>query len=138
MEDRGVWGYNFVKNVDHFFRKIYPPYHGGMGVYFQSNRAFKFTFPNPEMDDEEITLQNVKPVYNKERGWYWLDFYGRATAASAKNFQMIEENDESEDIVLMHGKDTKGEYNVDYRSPLNPAQAFCISLAAIGHKRAVG
>ena len=37
MEDRGVWGYNFIKNVDHFFRKIYPPYHGGMGVYFQSN-----------------------------------------------------------------------------------------------------
>ena len=43
----GVWriggygGYSFVKNVDHFFRKIYPPYHGGYGgVYFQSNRHF--------------------------------------------------------------------------------------------------
>ena len=22
-----------------FFRKIYPPYHGGMGVYFQSNNS---------------------------------------------------------------------------------------------------
>lgn len=90
------------------------------------------------MEGEEITLQNVKPLFNKERGWYWLDFYGRAMVASAKNFQMIEENDYSEDIVLMHGKDSKGEYNVDYRSPLNPTQAFWISLAAIGHKRAVG
>ena len=33
MEDRGVWGYNFVKNVDHFFRKIYPLTTGGMGGY---------------------------------------------------------------------------------------------------------
>ena len=22
-----------------FFRKIYPPFHGGMGVYFQSNKG---------------------------------------------------------------------------------------------------
>ena len=35
MEDRG---YNFVKNVDLFFRKIYP-LPGGRGVYFQSNRT---------------------------------------------------------------------------------------------------
>ena len=39
MEDRGVWGYNFVKNVDNFFRKIYPPYHGGMGGIFSEQQA---------------------------------------------------------------------------------------------------
>ena len=101
-------------------------------------RAFKFIFSNPELNDEETTLKNVKPIYNEERGWYCLNFYGRALTASAKNFQLIEEDDVDDDIILMHGKEKKGEYNVDYRSPLNSVQAFCISLAAIGHKRAVG
>lgn len=101
-------------------------------------RAFKFSFPNPENDFEESTLENVKPVYNDDRGCYCLNFYGRAMAASAKNFQLIEVGDQDEDIVLMHGKQGKGAYNLDYRSPLNPIQAFGISLAAIGHKRAVG
>ena len=101
-------------------------------------RAFKFYFPNPENDDEETVLENVKPKYYADRGWYCLNFYGRALTASAKNFQLIEVGDTSEDIVLMHGKEDKGIYNVDYRSPINPVQAFAISLAAIGHKRAVG
>ena len=35
----GIWGYNFVKNVDLFFLKNIPPFHGGMGVYFQSNKG---------------------------------------------------------------------------------------------------
>lgn len=30
-------------------------------------RAFKFTFPDPEAEGEEITLQNVKPQFNKDR-----------------------------------------------------------------------
>lgn len=101
-------------------------------------RAFKFSFANPDNNFEETTLENVKPVYHEDRGCYCLNFFGRAMKASAKNFQLIETGDEDEDIVYMHGKETKGEYNIDYRSPLNPVQAFCISLAAIGHKRAVG
>lgn len=101
-------------------------------------RAFKFSFPDPENDHEETTLENLKPEYNEDRGCYCLNFYGRAMAASAKNFQLIESGDQDEDIILMHGKEGKGIFNVDYRSPLNPIQAFCISLAAIGHKRAVG
>jgi len=101
-------------------------------------RAFKFTFENPERDYESTTLQNVKPVFNAERGCYCLNFYGRALTASAKNFQLVETDDTDEDIVLMHGKEKRNEYNVDYRSPLNPVQSFCISLAAIGNKRAVG
>lgn len=101
-------------------------------------RAFKFTFQNPENDYDDTTLENVKPIYNNERGCYCLNFYGRAMAASAKNFQLMEVDDVNEDIILMHGKESKGTYNMDYRSPLNPMQAFCISLAAIGHKRAVG
>jgi hypothetical protein len=101
-------------------------------------RAFKFMFPNPENDFEESVLENVKPEYNEQRGCYCLNFFGRALTASAKNFQLIEKGDTDEDIVLMHGKEAADDYNVDYRSPLNSVQVFAISLAAIGHKRAVG
>ncbi|CAI2374044.1 unnamed protein product [Moneuplotes crassus] len=101
-------------------------------------RAFKFLFDNPENDNEETTLENVKPKWYEDRGCYCLNFYGRALQASAKNFQLVEEGDTDCDIILMHGKEEKNHYNVDYRSPLNSVQAFVISLAAIGHKRAVG
>ena len=101
-------------------------------------RAFRFTFENPEINNSETTLKNVKPLWNDDRGCYCLNFYGRALTASAKNFQLIEEDDTEDDIILMHGKEKSDYYNVDYRSPLNPIQAFCISLAAIGNKRAVG
>jgi len=113
-------------------------------IQYQTNilaevpRAFKFVFNNPENDNQVTTLENMKPVYHDDRGCYCLNFYGRALTASAKNFQLIEEGDTDEDIVLMHGKESKGVYNVDYRSPLNSIQTFCISLAAIGNKRAVG
>ena len=101
-------------------------------------RAFKFLFNNPENNNEETTLENVKPQWHEERGCHVLNFYGRAMTASAKNFQLIEQGDTDEDIVLMHGKEKTGVYNVDYRSPLNSIQSFAISLAAIGNKRAVG
>lgn len=101
-------------------------------------RAFKFLFDNPENNHQESVLENVKPKWYEDRGWYCLNFYGRALTASAKNFQLVEEGDTDDDIILMHGKEKKNFYNVDYRSPLNSIQAFSISLAAIGHKRAVG
>ena len=101
-------------------------------------RAFKFVFNNPDLNNEETILENVKPKWYEDRGCYWLNFYGRALTASAKNFQLKEEGDTDDDIILMHGKEKKGVYNVDYRSPLNSIQTFMISLAALGHKRAVG
>ena len=56
---------------------------------------------------------------------------------------MVEAGDPEEglaedEIVFMHGKNSKDEFNVDYRAPLSQLQAFSISLAAIGKKRVVG
>jgi hypothetical protein len=45
-------------------------------IQYQTNilaevpRAFKFIFNNPENQDEETTLENVKPVFNDERNCY--------------------------------------------------------------------
>jgi Tub family len=37
-------------------------------------------------------------------GAYCLNFSGRVTAASVKNFQLVEEGDPSERVVLQYGK----------------------------------
>ena len=118
-----------------------------MAIQYQSNilgevpRVFTAHLTDGE-SGREVRLQNVPPVYSNERGCYVLNFYGRAQKASARNFQMVECGSEEglaeDEIVFMHGKNSKDEFNVDYRSPLSQLQAFSISLAAIGKKRVVG
>lgn len=68
-----------------------------------------------------------------------MNFYGRVSKASARNFQLIETNgDDDEDIFLSHGKCFKNEFNLDFRAPFSQLIAFGISLSAIGKKRVVG
>lgn len=40
--------------------------------------------------------------------------------------------------VLSHGKQASNKFNLDFRAPFAPVQAFAISLTAIGKKRVVG
>ena len=61
----GYGGYNFVKIVDHFFQKIFPP-HQGEGVYFQSNTLWVLTiciaplsFLSAEISRSHSTLSAV-------------------------------------------------------------------------------
>ncbi|MCL4147526.1 UNVERIFIED_CONTAM: hypothetical protein GTU68_046538 [Idotea baltica] len=43
--------------------------------------------------DEIIDLQNKTPVWNDDTQSYVLNFHGRVTQASVKNFQIVHEND---------------------------------------------
>ena len=98
-------------------------------------------------DAETIThkFENMQPRYNEARGCYTLNFYGRVHKASARNFQLIpsaetgEEEDNGDEMpILTHGKISKNEFNLDYRSPFMILCAFAVSLTAIGKKRVVG
>lgn len=40
-----------------------------------------------------VELRNKAPVWNEETQSYVLNFHGRVTQASVKNFQIIHEND---------------------------------------------
>jgi tubby-related protein 1 len=40
-----------------------------------------------------VELRNKAPVWNEETQSYVLNFHGRVTQASVKNFQIVHEND---------------------------------------------
>jgi len=95
-------------------------------------RNFVFDFYD-FLESQDNKLISVKPEYNRERDCYTLNFYGRAKVASARNFHLVMPTD-LDSIILMHGKVTKNEFNMDYRHPINIIQAFSISLVSIGKK----
>jgi hypothetical protein len=78
----------------------------------------------------------VKPEWNSQLECYCLNFYGRVKKASARNFQLVYEDD-NDNILLQHGKASRDEFNIDFREPLSLVQAFAISLVSIGKKRVV-
>jgi Tub family len=55
-------------------------------------------------------------------GAYVLNFNGRVTMASVKNFQLVSPDDH-ETVVLQFGRVAKDVFNVDYQWPLSPLQA---------------
>ena len=87
-------------------------------------------------NNEKIHLINVKPHWSNIQRCYVLNFYGRVKKASAKNFQVINE-EEPDEILLQNGKISKNEFNIDFREPFCTVVAFAVSLAGIGKKRVV-
>ena len=80
-----------------------------------------------------------------------MDFRGRVTKSSKKNFQLIEaagavgaaadgaggREDAGEDgarVCLMFGKRGKDVFSLDFREPLSPAAAFGIALTTFATK----
>eukprot|EP00752_Nemacystus_decipiens_P012897 g11417.t1 len=71
-------------------------------------------------------LQSREPTYTK--GNYRLNFHGRVTVPSVKNFQLSSPDDKLH-TVCQFGKVGEDRFHLDYRAPINAFQAFCISLA---------
>ncbi|KAM3822480.1 tubby-related protein 2 isoform 2-T4 [Vipera latastei] len=82
-----------------------------------------------------IKLQNKVPAWNEETQSYVLNFHGRVTQASVKNFQIISEDD-PDYIVLQFGRVAADVFTMDYRFPLCALQAFAICLSSFDGKLA--
>ncbi|XP_039191160.1 tubby-related protein 2 isoform X3 [Crotalus tigris] len=82
-----------------------------------------------------IKLQNKVPAWNEETQSYVLNFHGRVTQASVKNFQIISEDD-PDYIVLQFGRVASDVFTMDYRFPLCALQAFAICLSSFDGKLA--
>ena len=65
-----------------------------------------------------------------------LNFNGRVTQASVKNFQLVSPDD-LDTVVLQFGRVAKDVFTLDLQWPLSPLQAFSIACSAFDYKLSV-
>ncbi|XP_036400450.1 tubby protein-like isoform X1 [Megalops cyprinoides] len=82
-----------------------------------------------------IELHNKTPVWNDDTQSYVLNFHGRVTQASVKNFQIIHDND-LDYIVMQFGRVAEDVFTMDYNYPMCALQAFAIALSSFDSKLA--
>eukprot|EP00762_Andalucia_godoyi_P008713 ANDGO_00449.mRNA.1 Tubby protein homolog 1 len=80
-------------------------------------------------------LRNKEPVWNDHLKAYVLNFGGRVTMASVKNFQLIDA-DRPSDVIMQFGKVDENTFTLDFANPLSALQAFLIALSSFDHKLA--
>uniref|UniRef100_A0A7S3MBZ0 Tubby C-terminal domain-containing protein n=1 Tax=Spumella elongata TaxID=89044 RepID=A0A7S3MBZ0_9STRA len=78
-------------------------------------------------------LINKPPRWNEQVGAYVLNFNGRVTMASVKNFQLVDP-DEQNAVVLQFGRVGKDEFTMDLQHPISPFQAFAVTLSSFDSK----
>ncbi|XP_074518816.1 tubby protein homolog [Halichoeres trimaculatus] len=82
-----------------------------------------------------VTLVNKSPNWNEQTESYVLNFHGRVTQASVKNFQIIHPDNEDY-IVMQFGRVAQDVFSMDYSFPLCALQAFAITLSSFDGKLA--
>uniref|UniRef100_A0A0D9VJZ9 Tubby-like F-box protein n=1 Tax=Leersia perrieri TaxID=77586 RepID=A0A0D9VJZ9_9ORYZ len=91
-----------------------------------------------------LVLKNKAPRWHEQLQCWCLNFRGRVTVASVKNFQLVASVDpslgvpaaEQEKVILQFGKIGKDIFTMDYRYPLSVFQAFAICLTSFDTKPA--
>lgn len=100
---------------------------------------------NPDFAATPCTvLRNKAPRWHEQLQCWCLNFHGRVTVASVKNFQLVATLDPSqpggkgdeETVILQFGKVGDDMFTMDYRKPLSAFQAFAICLTSFGTKLA--
>uniref|UniRef100_A0A674NCK9 Tubby-like protein n=1 Tax=Takifugu rubripes TaxID=31033 RepID=A0A674NCK9_TAKRU len=115
--------------------------------------------------DNLIELHNKAPVWNEDTQSYVLNFHGRVTQASVKNFQIVHDNDReyppclcpppppplgwapcgdrclclrpaADYIVMQFGRVAEDIFTLDYNYPMCALQAFAIGLSSFDSKLA--
>lgn len=83
--------------------------------------------------DGLLELHNKAPVWNDDSQSYVLNFHGRVTQASVKNFQVIHDAD-PDYIILQFGRVADDVFTMDYRYPMCALQAFGVALSSFDSK----
>ncbi|KAG4952400.1 hypothetical protein AAZX31_16G151500 [Glycine max] len=102
--------------------------------------------------DRPLVLKNKSPRWHEQLQCWCLNFRGRVTVASVKNFQLIAATQppatgaptpssqpaqsDHDKIILQFGKVGKDIFTMDYRYPLSAFQAFAICLTSFDTKLA--
>lgn len=85
-----------------------------------------------------MALQNRPPWWNIELGSFVLNFGGRVSVASVKNFQLCDRNDHDR-IMLQFGRiQGRHSFTMDFQHPLSAVQAFSIAISSLQSKISFG
>ncbi|KAK4803646.1 hypothetical protein SAY86_003463 [Trapa natans] len=87
-------------------------------------------------------LRNKAPRWHEHLQCWCLNFHGRVTVASVKNFQLVATVDyrqpggrgDENTVLLQFGKVGDDTFTMDYQQPLSAFQAFAICLTSFGTK----
>jgi tubby-related protein 1 len=82
---------------------------------------------------EMVYMINKPPRWNEQVGAYVLNFAGRVTMASVKNFQLVSPDNQN-DVLLQFGRVGKDDFTMDFQWPLSPFQSFAITLSSFDSK----
>ncbi|CAG5121578.1 unnamed protein product [Candidula unifasciata] len=74
-----------------------------------------------------FTMHNKAPLWNETSQVYQLDFGGRVTQESAKNFQIELKGKQ----VMQFGRIDNNAYTLDFQYPFTAIQAFAVALANV-------
>lgn len=93
---------------------------------------------------DPLILKNKAPRWHEHLQCWCLNFRGRVTVASVKNFQLVASVEpshnvsavEQDRVILQFGKIGKDIFTMDYRYPLSAFQAFAICLSSFDTKPA--
>ncbi|CAK9313486.1 unnamed protein product [Citrullus colocynthis] len=139
---------SFSKSIDH-------------STEFSSSRfsdvAGMLVDEDGDVKDPPLILRNKAPRWHEQLQCWCLNFRGRVTVASVKNFQLIAAtspaaeapltsqpppqpaqptHSDHDKIILQFGKVGKDMFTMDYRYPLSAFQAFAICLSSFDTKLA--
>ncbi|CAI9776855.1 unnamed protein product [Fraxinus pennsylvanica] len=90
--------------------------------------------------DRSLVLRNKSPRWHEQLQCWCLNFHGRVTVASVKNFQLVASPEsgtvgsEQGKVILQFGKVGKDVFTMDYLYPISAFQAFAISLSSFDTK----
>ncbi|KAL5561555.1 hypothetical protein UlMin_031302 [Ulmus minor] len=107
----------------------------------KSTRVDSFRSDAPAGQNEGLlVLRNKAPRWHEQLQCWCLNFNGRVTVASVKNFQLVASPEngvagqEHENVILQFGKVGKDVFTMDYQYPISAFQAFAICLSSFDTK----
>ncbi|KAI4389933.1 hypothetical protein MLD38_002099 [Melastoma candidum] len=99
---------------------------------------------NPTSQSESLVLKNKSPRWHEQLQCWCLNFKGRVSVASVKNFQLVAAvephhdvpSSEQERVILQFGKIARDIFTMDFCYPLSAFQAFAVCLSSFDTKPA--
>ncbi|KAJ6412506.1 hypothetical protein OIU84_005539 [Salix udensis] len=141
------------RSLEDSFRSISFSKSIDISTEFSSSRFSNIVGPREE--DEEgkerpLVLRNKSPRWHEQLQCWCLNFRGRVSVASVKNFQLVAATQpaagaptpsqpaqsDHDKVILQFGKVGKDMFTMDYRYPLSAFQAFAICLSSFDTKLA--